>query len=106
MSSLEALETSIKFLLTELRSDKVAGRQKAFNKLDNILNNRKDELESLFKDSNLNWNDLLQSAHEGLLHQAKKLSGTEIQNENDPKITLYAIVVQKIIKYGNESRLI
>lgn len=104
MSSLTVLETNLFSICKDLKTDKVAPRLKAFNKLDGILDGRLDELHVLFKDSTLNWTYLLSSAHEGLLQHAEKLRGTQIEHEHDPKILNYMKVVTKIVNSANESR--
>jgi hypothetical protein len=90
--------TEIDNLLIELRSNKPALKLKAFNRLNDILESRQAEVQSLLKrDPDFSWEALFRSAHQGTMDHAQKLdsSSTELL-ETDPKITGYSRLLLKI----------
>lgn len=87
-------------LMSDLRTDKVATRQKAFNKLHDFLTHRLSDLQRIIdddEDGNISWEGLFKSTHLGIVHQADKLSKPKDQpsqvNFNDPQITNYSKVM-------------
>lgn len=94
-----SLLTEVSNLSFDLSSVKISVRQKAFNRLNEILNScRNAELEKLFeKSEDISWTSLFNAAHEGVMTHASKLynDGTEL-NVNDPKITIYSRLLQNI----------
>lgn len=64
--------TELEGISAELRTDKILTRQKAFNKLDAILNTRSNDLKIFLEDSQfISFTDLFNSAHEGILKVGK-----------------------------------
>lgn len=60
--------TELEGISAELRTDKILTRQKAFNKLDTIINTRSGDLKIFLEDSQfISFTDLFNSAHEGIL---------------------------------------
>lgn len=94
-----SLLTEISNLSIDLSSVKISVRQKAFNRLNDILNSgRNAELEKLFdKSEDISWTSLFDAAHQGVITHASKLynDGTEL-NVNDQKITIYSRLLHKI----------
>ncbi|CRK98221.1 CLUMA_CG011584, isoform A [Clunio marinus] len=92
------MESEIDNLLGELRVDKISIRQKAFNKLFDILTSRFDDLQKIFERSNdLGWKELFEAAHSGIKIHSPKISKAETNlHPNDPKITVYSRVLLKL----------
>lgn len=87
-------------LTSELRTDKVSIRNKAFTKLKDIINNRNDELKRAINSDNsgnVSWEYLFIAVHQGILHQATKLAHDNAEpNENDSKISNYSEVMRSL----------
>jgi hypothetical protein len=85
-------------LQIELGSDKLTTRSKAFNKLNDILNGRFEELQKVFANNeDLSWESLFTAAHRGVISHSTKLYSSQTElNENDTRITTYSKVMLKI----------
>jgi len=89
----------------ELRSEKLQTRNKAFNKLDMILNQRLDELQKLLstdEDRDCSWESLFLAVHVGITSHARKLN-PEMQ-PNDSKISGYSKVIRKLCDAPNDGK--
>ena len=93
-----AIDTDITTICAEMRTDKVAMRLKAFNKMDTLLNSRLHEMnKAISGNEDLSWENIFVAAHTGLLNHSSKLWSTAVElNENDTKISSFIRVVQKI----------
>lgn len=112
MSSWTTLHQNLVQLQNEIQSTQVLIRQKALNKLNDILDNRKDELIKLLRGKILaldtSWLQLVDSAHEACLQQSNKLEDFEkngkskktLENRNGDHIG----ALQKIVNVANEGR--
>lgn len=100
-----ALLTEVSNLSIDLSSVKISVRQKAFNRLNDILSSgRNAELEKLFeKSEDITWTSLFNAAHEGVITHASKLynDGTEL-NVNDQKVTIYSRLMHRICESPSE----
>lgn len=86
-------------LTSELRTEKVLIRTKAFAKLNEILTSRYSELQKAMSNDtdNVSWEFLFIAAHQGVLMQSQKLVHEDAQpNENDSKIANYSKVMLKL----------
>lgn len=98
-----AIDTDIITICAEIKTDKVAMRLKAFNKIDTMLNSRVHEMNKVISENeDLSWENIFLSAHNGLLNHSSKLWSTATDlNENDTKISSFIRVVQKICDAPN-----
>lgn len=93
------LLNELKKLCAELNLEAMTLRQKAFNRVYEILNTfESKELEKVFSDNDdISWKKLFESAHSGVLINALKISSGKAEiTENDSKITTYSKVMLKI----------
>ena len=85
-------------LILDVKSDKVQVRQKAFNRLYEILNNSVSDLNNLINDDeDFSRKRLFKSVFTGIsLHSQKLLNANVEAHENDVKINSYARVILKV----------
>lgn len=102
-----SLLNEIEILASDLKSEKVAPRQKAFNRLHEILNRHcNSELEKLFDDSQISWTILFSAAHTGVLINSLKLNSTGKEvNENDTRVTSHSKLLLKICDSPSEGEI-
>lgn len=93
-----SMHSEVENMLLEMKSDKAQPKQKAFHKMDNILNGRLKELKQVILNSNsLSWQEIYSAAHSGIQSHARKLMDKEVMpNMNDPKISIYSKVLINI----------
>jgi hypothetical protein len=84
-------------LTSELRTEKISIRNKAFSKLNDILSSQYDDLKRALSDDSsgdISWEYLFIAVHQGILQQATKLAHDNVEpNENDTKISNYSRVM-------------
>ncbi|XP_058819589.1 serine/threonine-protein kinase ATM [Topomyia yanbarensis] len=103
MSSLSALDRDLCGILTEMRSEKITQRSKAFEKLDSILHNREEDIIRYMTEQKFdtNWQDVLEAAHHGIHKQNRKLLETNSTGAGgvvvDSKCYIYIKVIQQVI---------
>lgn len=111
MSTRAALSSNLVEIEVDLRSSKPASRHKALDKLEQILNTRSDELNQLYNDRSIQaettWNQLVDSAHEGVIQQTKRLEEVQRQQKTltaaENKNSQHVNVLQKIINLANHN---
>ena len=91
-------------LTAEMIADKITVRQKAFERMDTILNSREKDLVTIMSDDkySMTWNQLLEQAHQGIhKHNSKIISNTPANVES--KNYAYVKVIQGIVQVANSS---
>lgn len=99
MSSLSILDRDLCGILAEMRSEKMTQRQKAFEKLELILNNREEDILRYMAEKKFdnNWQDLLEAAHHGIQKQNRKMFEPNAAASAESKSYIYIKVVQKVV---------
>lgn len=89
------MRSEIDNLLRELDTEKVAIKQKAFNKLYDILQCRLSDVQRVLdKGDELDWESLFRAVNLGIRGHARRLMGANTEFiENDTKITNYSRVL-------------
>lgn len=91
------MENEIYNLLIEVKVDKVTARQKAVEKLYDILSNRLSDVQRLVDDEKLAWDDVFKAAHQSTKTNAQKLvqSGVEVP-QSDKKISSFERLILRV----------
>ncbi|XP_055632335.1 serine/threonine-protein kinase ATM [Toxorhynchites rutilus septentrionalis] len=101
MSSLAILDRELCSIVDEMRSGKVTQRQKAFEKLELILNSREDDILRYMAANkyDTNWKDILGAAHHGIKIQNDRMGepNTVGALSAEGKSYIYIKVVQKVV---------
>ncbi|XP_058447128.1 serine/threonine-protein kinase ATM [Malaya genurostris] len=103
MASLSILDRDLCGVLTEMRSDKITQRSKAFEKLEAILNNREEDILRYMSEQKFdtNWQDVLEATHHGIHKQNRKMVETNSKGSSgglpDSKCIIYIKVIQKVV---------
>ncbi|XP_041786934.1 serine/threonine-protein kinase ATM-like [Anopheles merus] len=94
-SRMSVMDRDLCLLLVEMSSEKVTVRQKAFNKMSTILNNREDDfLDYMASDAfETQWCAVLDAAYHGIQKQSYAIT-TQVQSKNHD----YVVVLHKLVE--------
>lgn len=106
--ALQALSTNLLQIQTDIRSTKVQIRHKALDKLDNIFNNREDELETVLSGSTFDapttWLQIFDGAHEAIVQQCSKLASDGKESATmESRNRIHINVIQKTMNLANKN---
>lgn len=114
MSGRQALTANLEKIEIDICSNKITIRQKGLEKLDQILNERSDELTELLSsrsDSGFpstTWIHLFDSAHQAVIQQSNRYSETLDKKAIElleSRSAIYKIVIQKLLNTANANSL-
>lgn len=101
MSSLSILDRDLCSILADMRAEKVTQRQKAFEKLELILNSREDDILRYMaeKKFDTSWQDVMDAAHHGIQKQNRKVTDSNAAGgmSAEGKNYIYIKVLQGVI---------
>jgi type II secretory pathway predicted ATPase ExeA len=101
------MENHLLDLLSELKSDKVTIRQKAVDKLTEILTNKLTQLQTLLDDNeNVTWNDIFRSVALSIEANAYKIASGAEAHRNDKKIASFENLLLKVCESPAYGKLV